>query len=159
MSSRYQLAFEKNKSGGLDMKAIEVRTPETAWLVASQIFGARQRHEGREMVRLKILSDRCAEGGGVAYLLNVQPPPGRIVKTIAIARSDEHVYVLDGGYCNKAGELIHLPGDYILNPMGHPHGVFVATETTTLVICRGEPDEVSELCVIEPIERAAGCQV
>lgn len=136
------------------MKAINVRTPDAQWIAGSAVLGSRAIYQGRETARLKILSDRRAEGGGVAYLLNVLPPPGKIVRTIAIAQSDEHVYVLEGGYCNKAGELIHFPGDYILNPDGHPHSVFVAIETTTLVICRGEPDKVSELGVVDPIKPA-----
>lgn len=134
------------------MKAINIRTSATEWSAGSKMLGAKAVHEGREIVRLKILSDRRAEGGGVAYLLNLLPPEGKIIRTIAIARSDEHVYLLEGGYCNKAGEIIHPSGDYVLNPQGHPHSVFVAIPTTALVICRGEPDEVSDLGLIDPIK-------
>jgi hypothetical protein len=56
-----------------------------------------------------VLSDRRAQGGGLAYLLKLTPPPGKLVKAIAVSRSDEHVYLLEGGYSNKAGALIHSP--------------------------------------------------
>lgn len=134
------------------MKAINVRTAEAAWTPASQTMGSRTVYEGKETVRMKILSDRRAEGGGLAYMLNVLPPPGKIVRIIAVAQSDENVYLLQGGHCNKAGEQIHFPGDYTLNPKGHPHSAYFAAETTSLVICTGEPDELRELGVIDPIQ-------
>jgi len=136
------------------MNAINVRTPDADWRPASRMFPAGGDDPALSALRIKILSDRRAEGGGIAYLLRITPP-GKIIKTIAIARSDEHVYVLEGGYRNKAGAIIHPPGDYILNPAGHPHGVFVGIETATLVICRSEPDEVRELALIDPISDPA----
>lgn len=134
------------------MKAIEVKKNDVRWAPASRMLGAGALHEGRELVHQAVLSDRRAAGGGIAYLLRVMPPPGKIVRAIAVARSDENVYLLEGGYCNKAGDLIHFPGDYILNPQGHPHGFFAAVETKVLVICRGEPDEIREFGVVDPIQ-------
>ncbi|HZO80715.1 MAG TPA: hypothetical protein VFB33_03395 [Candidatus Binataceae bacterium] len=133
------------------MKAISVRQNDAQWVPASRILGAGAVYDGRELVHRAVLSDRRAEGGGIAYLLKVTPPPGKLVRAIAVARSDENVYLLAGGYCNKAGELIYSPGDYILNPEGHPHGFFAAVETTVLVICRGEPDDIREFGVIDPV--------
>ena len=134
------------------MKAIEVKKNDARWTPASGALGAGAIHEGRELAYRAVLSDRRAEGGGIAYLLKVTPPPGKLVRAIAVARSDENVYLLEGGYCNKAGDLIHFPGDYILNPEGHPHGFFAAVETKVLVICRGEPDEIREFGVMDPIQ-------
>lgn len=131
------------------MKAIEVRQNSAQWIPASQIFGDAALDEGRELAYQAVLSDRRVEGGGIAYLLRLTPPPGKLVKAIAVARSDEHVYLLKGGYCNKAGEMIRFPGDYILNPEGHPHGFFAAVETEVLVICRGEPDEIREFGAVD----------
>lgn len=134
------------------MKAINVNRNDAKWMPASDILGAGACYEGRELVYRAVLSDRRGEGGGIAYLLRLLQPPGKIVKAIAVARSDENVYLLEGGYCNRAGELIHFPGDYILNPMGHPHGFFAAVETKVLVVCRGEPDEIREFRVVDPIK-------
>ncbi|MCL5043765.1 MAG: hypothetical protein M1336_00505 [Deltaproteobacteria bacterium] len=133
------------------MKAIEVRKDEVKWAAGSTMLGAGAVHQGRELLHRAVLSDRRAEGGGFAYLLRLTPPPGKLLRAIATSRSDEHVYLLEGGYCNKAGKLIHFPGDYLLNPEGHPHGFFVAVETRVLVICRGEPDEIREFGVVDPV--------
>lgn len=133
------------------MKAITVKQNEAEWMAASSVLGAGAVYQGRELVYRAVLSDRRAEGGGIAYLIRVTPPPGKLARVIAVARSDEHVYLLEGGYCNKAGDLIHPAGDYILNPEGHPHGFFAAVATRVLVICRGEPDEIREFRVIDPI--------
>jgi len=142
------------------MKAIEVKKNEVKWAPASSMLGSGALYEGRELVDRAVLSDRRAEGGGIAYLLRIMPPAGKLVRVIAVARSDENVYLLEGGYCNKTGDLIHFSGDYILNPEGHPHGFFAAVETKVLVICRGEPDEIRDFGVVDPIqpENAAGGQ-
>jgi hypothetical protein len=134
------------------MKAINVKQNDLEWIAASSVLGAGAVYQGRELVYRAVLSDRRAESGGIAYLLKVTPPRGKLVRAIAVARSDEHVYLLEGGYCNKAGDLIRSAGDYILNPEGHPHGFFCAVETRVLVICRGEPDEIKEFGVIDPIQ-------
>jgi len=101
-------------------------------------------------MQLKILSDRRGDGGGIAYLVKFSPPAGKLIKLVAIARSDEHVYILAGGYCNKAGEQLRWPGDYGLNPKGHPHSAFIGEETVNLAVYAGEPDEVLECTVIDP---------
>jgi len=134
------------------MKAIEVKRNEAGWVPASSTLGSGALHEGRELAHLAVLSDRRSDGGGIAYLLRLAPPPGKLIRAVAVARSDEHVYLLEGGYCNKAGELVHFPGDYILNPEGHPHGFFTAVETTVMVICRGESDKIREFGVVDRIQ-------
>lgn len=136
------------------MKAIEIRRNSADWIPVSQTFGAAALHEGRELAYQALLSDRRAEGGGVAYLLRVAPPSGKLVRAIALARSDEHVYLLKGGYCDKTGEMVRFPGDYILNPAGHPHGFFAAVETEVLIICRGEPDEIREFGAVDLLRAA-----
>lgn len=141
----YQLGRETSRT----MKAIEVRKNNAHWIPASQVFGDGALDEGRELAYQAVLSDRRAEGAGIAYLLRLTPPPGKLVRAIAVSRSDEHVYLLKGGYCNKAGEMVRFPGDYILNPEGHPHGFFAAVETEVLVICRGEPDEIREFGAVD----------
>jgi hypothetical protein len=102
-------------------------------------------------VENKVLSDRRGDGAGVAYLVRFNPPEGRLLKIIATARSDEHVYLLEGAYCNRTGEGIAAPGAYSINATGRRHSAFIATETTALVIYRGEPDEIHELEVVDPI--------
>ncbi len=131
------------------MKAIAVRTPETEWRPAHDIYGPQSVYDGQKIVQVKVLSDRRAEGGGIAFLVKFSPPQGKLIKLIAVARSDEHVYVLEGGYCNRVGKQLKFPGDYGLNPLGHPHSAFVDRETVALIVNTGEPDQVSELGVVD----------
>jgi hypothetical protein len=97
------------------------------------------------------LSDRRAEGAGIAYLIRFNPPAGKLLKVVATAQSDEHIYILEGGHCSRAGEPLAAPGTYGLNAEGRPHSAFFANSTTALVIYRGEPDEVHELAIVEPL--------
>jgi hypothetical protein len=133
------------------MKAQKIIPDDVRWEPAVDVFGERALREGRAMVEHKVLSDRRAEGAGVAYLLKFKPPAGKLLKVVATARSDEHIYLLEGGYANRTGEQIATPGAYGINAAGRTHSAFVATETTALVIYRGEPDEVHELDVVDPV--------
>ena len=68
---------------------------------------------------------------------------------IAIARSDEHVYILEGGHGNRAGTQLAHPSAYGINPRGRNHSAFFGSETVALVIYSGESDEVHEFVVID----------
>ena len=133
------------------MKAEKLAVNNIEWQPAMEVFGARIFYDGRAVVENKVLSDRRSDGAGVAYLVKFKPPKGKILKVVATARSDEHVYLLEGAYCNRAGDAIAGPGTYSINPAGRPHSAFVAIDTTALVVYRGEPDEIQELEVVEPV--------
>jgi hypothetical protein len=133
------------------MKAIMQRTPELQWMPASELYGEKCLYNGREVIELKVLSDRRAEGGGMAYLMKLNPPIGKLIKLIAVAGSDEHVYLLQGGYCDRTGRKLRFPGDYVLNPKGHPHSAFVGEESVSLVVYAGEPDQMEEVAVVDPV--------
>ncbi len=133
------------------MKGITVRTPDAPWEPAGDIYGPGSEANGRDLVNIKILSDRRSEGGGIAYLARFDPPPGKLIKIVAVARSDEHVYVLEGGSCTRSGEELNGPGDYALNPKGRPHGAYVGRRTVNLLVYSGEPDEVTELSVVDRV--------
>jgi hypothetical protein len=122
------------------------------WSLATELFGAAASYEGAAILELKRLSDRRAEGGGVAYLLRASPPPGKLIKIVAVARSDEHVFNLSGGRATKAGKPVAAQGGYALNPKGQPHSAMIADESVSLVVYAGEPDEVLsvEVLAIEP---------
>jgi hypothetical protein len=75
-----------------------------------------------------------------------------MVKTVAVARSEEHVFNLRGGRVNKSGKPIEAPGhSYTLNPT-QPHSAIIATENIALEIYSGETDDVKsvEIVDIEP---------
>jgi hypothetical protein len=112
-------------------------------------YGPAAVYDGTDIVQLKILSDRRAEGGGVAWLGKFSPPPGKLIKIVAVALSDEHVFNLEGGRTTKTGEKARSSGGYTLNPEGQPHSAFIASETLSLVIYRGEPDEIVSLEVVD----------
>jgi hypothetical protein len=136
--------------GGTKMKAEKIPAAQIEWEPAIEMFGERTLCDGHPLTEWKLLSDRRGEGGGIACLIRFTPPPGKILKVVATARSDEHVYLLEGGNCNKAGARITAPGTYGINAQGRPHSAFFAEATTAMVIYRGEPDDVHELEVIEP---------
>ncbi len=50
---------------------------------------------------------------------------------------------------------LRFPGDYTLNPTGHPHSAFIGSEVITLTICTGEPDEVRTIEVVPSEEDGA----
>jgi hypothetical protein len=132
---------------------MNTRTPSASangWQSAGYRFGKSSIYNGKPLVQEKALSDRRSAGGGIAYLLKFSPPQGKLIKLIATAQSDEHVYILEGGYCNKLGRQLRFPGDYGLNPQGHNHSAFIGCETVALVVYLGEPDEVHECDVIDP---------
>lgn len=133
------------------MQSVTVDSGQVPWVSASAVFGPTSTYEGHEVVRHKILADRRAEGGGVTYLLRFSPPAGKLLKIIATAASDEHVFLLEGGYCDKRGMQLRMPGTYGLNPQGKPHSAFVGVETTALVIYTGEPDVVHAFEVVDRI--------
>lgn len=132
------------------MKAITLSTSERAWEPGSRLFGESSIYHDTPLTHLKVLSDRRNEEGGIAFLIKFSPPQGKLIRLVAVARSDEHVYILEGGYCDKLGKQRRFPGDYGLNPAGHNHGAFIGRETVILAIYRGEPDEVLEFAIIDP---------
>ena len=134
----------------METDAVFIRTLDIDWTPASSIYGESVLYGDMEIVFVKQLTDRIEKGKGVAYLIKFLPPEGKMIRTVAVARSDEHVYILEGGHCFRNGERRFSPGDYILNPEGHPHAALVNTETVALVICTGKADDIKEITVIEP---------
>jgi hypothetical protein len=107
-------------------------------------------HQGEEVFYRKVLSDRRQQGGGLAVLSKICPPPGKLVKTVAVARSEEHVFNLRGGRVNKSGKPIEAPGSsYTLNPTGQPHSAMIATENIALLIYSGETDDVKSVEIVD----------
>ena len=98
------------------MASIHVDVAAVEWTPGTPFYGPGAVHEGRDIVRLKILSDRRAEGGGVAWLARFSPPPGKLIKIVATALSDEHVFNLEGGRSTKSGARARASGGYTLNP-------------------------------------------
>jgi hypothetical protein len=119
------------------------------WRPCTEMFGEAAVYRGKPIIEAKTLTDRRREGGGISYLLRFSPPAGKLIKVVAIARSDEHIFNLSGGRANKRGEPAAATGGYSINPKGQPHSAMIASETTALVIYAGEPDEVASVEVID----------
>ena len=128
----------------------EMNADEMLWSPGSPLFGPRSIHEGRELVTVKILSDRRREGGGIALLMRFSPPPGKVIRIVAVARSDEHIFGLEGGRGTKSGQQLRFPGHYGLNPRGKVHSAHIGTETVGLVVYTGETDEIQSFDLIDP---------
>jgi hypothetical protein len=132
------------------MASTHVDTESAEWTSAVPFYGPAAIYDGKEIVQLKILSDRRAQGGGIAWLAKFTPPPRKLIKIVATALSDEHVFNLEGGRSTKTGEPARASGGYTLNPTGQPHSAFIGTETVSLIIYTGEPDEIVSLEVVDP---------
>jgi|SRR5437667_1543181 len=131
------------------MASIRIDIEQAEWRPGTPFYGPAALYNGREVVQLKILSDRRREGGGIAWLAKFSPPPGKVIKIVATALSDEHVFNLAGGHGTKTGQPLRSSGGYTLNPKGQPHSAFIGTETESLVIYTGEPDEIKSMEVID----------
>src|SRR5215472_5103681 len=131
------------------MASIHVDLDQAEWTPGTPFYGPAAVHAGEEIVQLKILSDRRQQGGGIAWLAKFSPPPGKLIKIVATALSDEHVFNLEGGRATKAGTPVRSAGGYALNPTGQPHSALIATETVSLVIYTGEPDEIVSMEVVD----------
>ena len=122
---------------------------EMDWSSAVPFYGPAAVQDGRDVVQLKVLSDRRHEGGGIAWLVRFAPPPGKLIKIVATALSDEHVFNLQGGRSTKSGQPTHGGGGYSLNPKGQPHSAMIAQETVALVVYAGEPDRVESMELVD----------
>ena len=125
---------------------VDVATME--WTSAVPFYGPAAIHEGKEVVQLKVLSDRRGKGGGIAWLVKFSPPPGKLIKIVATALSDEHVFRLEGGRSTKSGKPAQNSGGYSLNPKGQPHSAMIAEESVSLIVYAGEPDEINSLEIV-----------
>jgi hypothetical protein len=132
------------------MASTHVNIEQAKWTPGVPFYGPAAVYEGRDIVELKILSDRRGAGGGIAWLAKFSPPPGKLIKIVATALSDEHVFNLEGGRGTKSGGPARASGGYTLNPTGQPHSAFIGTETVSLIVYTGEPDEIVSLEVVDP---------
>jgi hypothetical protein len=119
------------------------------WSSGVPFYGPAAVYDGKDVVQLKVLSDRRKDGGGIAWLVKMTPPPGKLIKIVAVALSDEHIFSLQGGRSTKSGERVQGAGGYGLNPKGQPHSAMIAEETMALVIYAGEPDEIRSMEVLD----------
>jgi hypothetical protein len=131
------------------MASLHVDYTTMEWTSGVPFYGPAAVHEGQEVVRLKVLSDRRADGGGIAWLVKFTPPPGKLIKIVATALSDEHIFSLQGGRSTKSGQRAQGAGGYGLNPKGQPHSAMIAAETVALVIYAGEPDEIKSMEIVD----------
>ena len=132
------------------MASMHVDVAAAEWTSAVPFYGQGAVYDGRDVISLKVLSDNREKGGGIAWLARFSPPPGKLIKIVAKALSDEHVFNLEGGRGTKTGGPARVSGGYTLNPEGQPHSAFIGQETVSLIIYRGEPDEIVSLEVVEP---------
>ena len=131
------------------MVSTHVDIENTEWTAGTLFYGPAAMYQGKDIVQLKILSDRRSEGGGSAWLAKFSPPPGKLIKIVATALSDEHVFNLEGGRVTKSGQPARSSGGYTLNPKGQPHSALIGNETVSLVIYRGDPDEIVSMEVVD----------
>ena len=140
------------------MLPLYVKPDDLPWTPGSTLLGDIVLYNGQETVFAKRLSDRREQGEGVAQIVRFSPPPGTLMKVLAIAGSDEHIYILSGGHCDKSGRQRQFPGHYMLHPRGHRHGAMFVVETTALIVYTGEPDELIDFQIIQRGEGGQGLE-
>jgi hypothetical protein len=69
------------------MASMHVDYTAMDWTGAVPFYGPVAVHDGKDIVQLKILSDRRTEGGDIAWLVRFLPPPGKLIKIVATALS------------------------------------------------------------------------
>ena len=131
------------------MASIHVDISAAEWTSGVPFYGPDAVYEGMDLVRLKVLVDRRNEGGGISWIARFLPPPGKLIKIVAVALSDEHIFNLEGGRGTKTGQPVRGGGGYGLNTKGQPHSAMIATETVSLIVYTGEPDEVRSITVVD----------
>jgi hypothetical protein len=131
------------------MASTHIDIDTAPWTIGTAFCGPAAIYEGKEIVQVKMLSDRRAEGGSTAWLVKFSPPPGKLIKIIATAQSDEHVFNLEGGRGTKSGLPLRSSGGYTLNPKGQPHSAFIGQETVAFVVYSGELDEIHSMEVVD----------
>jgi hypothetical protein len=131
------------------MATMRVDVAAIEWTSGVPFYGPNAVYQGQDVVQLKILSDRRAEGGGIAWIARFRPPPGKLIRIVAVALSDEHVLNLEGGRSTKSGQPVRGAGGYALNTTGQPHSAMIATETESFILYTGEPDDVRSLEVVD----------
>jgi hypothetical protein len=131
------------------MASTRVDYDEMEWASAVPFYGPAAVYDGKDIVQLKVLSDRRGEGGGIAWLVRFTPPQAKLIKIVATALSDEHIFGLQGGRSTKSGQPAQGSDGYGLNPKGQPHSAMIAQETKALVIYAGEPDRINSMEVVD----------
>jgi len=131
------------------MVSIGVDVEAMAWSSATAFYGPQAVYDGKDVIQLKVLRDRRTEGGGIAWIVRFLPPPGKLIKIVAVARSDEHILSILGGRSTKTGRPTTPAGGYGLNTTGQPHSAMISAETVSLVVYRGEPDEIRSLEIVD----------
>ena len=131
------------------MASMRIDYTTMEWSSGVPFYGPAAVYDGKDIVQLKVLSDRRKEGGGIAWLVKMTPPAGKLIKIVAVALSDEHIFSLQGGRSTKSGERAQGSGGYGLNPKGQPHSAMIAQETVGLVVYAGEPDRVESLELVD----------
>jgi hypothetical protein len=131
------------------MASMSIDPADVEWTSGVAFYGPNAVYDGKPIVELKILSDRRQDGGGIAWLVRFAPPPGKVIKIVALARSDEHILDLEGGRSTKSGRPIRGAAGYGLNTEGQPHSAMIGEESLAFVLYTGEPDEVRSLEIVD----------
>jgi hypothetical protein len=131
------------------LSSVHIDIENVEWTSAVPFYGPGAMYHGQEIVQLKVLCDRRHEGSGITWIVKFTPPAGKLIKIIAVALSDEHVFILEGGRTTKSGRPSKTSSGYSLNPKGQTHSAMIATEMTALIIYVGEPDDVKTIEVVD----------
>jgi len=81
-------------------------------------------------------------------VVKFSPPPGKLIKIVATALSDEHIFSLQGGRSTKSGQRAQGSGGYGLNPKA-AHSAMISSETEALGDLCGRADEIKSMEIVD----------
>ena len=137
---------------------IKINPDELEWEGAHGIMPHLPEPDGDYGMWVKILRRPHADGGCWCYLLRVVPEPGKAIRLVARAASDEEVYFLSGGFSDRSGTLKQFSPMYVCNPEGLVHGGIIREETTQFVHFHGGLDIPMEYEVLDLKDVPAGAE-
>ena len=131
------------------MHSIKLDTEAMDWTPGSPLYGPGAICKAANWCRSRSSATAAPRAKASPSSSASLPPEGKVIRIIAVAQSDEHIFNLEGGRGTKSGERLRFSGNYGLNPRGKPHSAFIGTETMALLVYTGEPDEIRSIDVID----------
>src|SRR6516165_5312794 len=72
------------------MASTHVDIENAEWTPGTPFYGPAAVYDGKQIIQLKVLSDRRSEGGGIAWLAKFSPPPGKLIKIVPSRPGEFH---------------------------------------------------------------------
>ena len=120
-----------------EIASIQVDGAQMEWGPATQFYGPTAVYQGRDIVQLKVLSDRRREGGGIAWLVRYTPPEDKLSRSSRPPCPTSTSLIFAGGRVTESGAPVRAAGGYKLNFEGQSHSALIGAVTINDHLSRG----------------------